>query len=638
MLSHDGTTNHTQHMHVYPMHMDEEEVDGTASLVDCFTLSPMKTATTKTCTTKLSSSRSSKYSAGSGSAEEEMKTGSNSNSVSASSATPRSSQQQKQQQPQPQPSQHKSDHSSRCLSDYQVLDTVGYGSFGRVCRVRHKCTNEVLVWKELCYASMNEKEKQMLCDEVNILRDLNHPNIVRFVDRIIDHLHRRIYIFQEYCDGGDLASYIKMKRDKSADLSARISESFIWSVTSEIASALQHCHHHLVNGGNAGKLRILHRDLKPGNIFLVRRRGTFSVKLGDFGLAKMLDASRVFATTHVGTPYYMSPEQIANQEYDEKSDIWSLGCIVYEMAMLCPPFKASNYLHLADKIKAGLFKDVCSRNYSADLQYALSIMLTVDCVQRASVEHLLCLPRIQFTSKMLRLDRRYSQLKKKEQQFMLKKKRFERKFKHLQKKSKALLQREHELKLKEKELKMKEATLRTANCNCNSGNSNHSDESHGTGSHNSIVNKSHQSITSAASRASPLATLSSTVSVTRNNSCASIGSDIDELSTTTGYNHDDIGMTASLSLDTSLTRMSTSSSVPLRYASMPTLESGDELKSEWKPSSAAARSTSTCPNLHALNVISSKSTTMSRMNEISIPYELGNSRTFAFRCAMNLNE
>ena len=354
------------------------------------------------------------------------------------------------------------------ITDYEVLDTVGCGSFAKVSRVRNKSTKEILVWKELVYGAMSNKEKQMLCDEVNILRDLNHPNIVQFVDRIIDHENRKIYIVQEYCDGGDLASYIQLKKEKLPKMSGRISESFIWSVTSEIASALQHCHNHFNRHHKNGKRRILHRDLKPGNVFLVKRRGTYSVKLGDFGLAKMLDASSIFAQTHVGTPYYMSPEQIQSKSYDEKSDIWSLGCIVYEMAMLSRPFKAENYLHLAEKIRLGVYKKVSTRNYSEELEEAISKMLTVNSKKRAKVEELLCLPRIQFTSKMLRLDRRYCQLKKKEHQFNLKMQEFENKYK---KKSMQLLAKEEQLKKKESELKKKEVFL-SSKTSSNGGSTN----------------------------------------------------------------------------------------------------------------------------------------------------------------------
>jgi len=361
---------------------------------------------------------------------------------------------------------------------------VGCGSFAKVSRVRRKSSDEILVWKELSYGVMSDKGKQMLCDEVNILRDLNHPNIVQFVDRIIDHEDRKIYIVQEYCNGGDLASYIKLKKEKVPK--GKISETFVWSVTAEIASALQHCHNHFKQRGHrlAAKRRILHRDLKPGNVFLVKRRGTYSVKLGDFGLAKSLDESSVFAQTHVGTPYYMSPEQIQSKSYNEKSDIWSLGCIVYEMAMLSPPFKASNYLHLAEKIKRGQYERVRSRNYSDALESAIAMMLRVDSTERAAVEELLCLPRIQFTAKMQRLDRRYSQLKKKEQQFALRMQEFESEFK---KRSLALLEKERALKLRESEVLRKEKALQfasiqstaiTPNCtNCLELGSQHSDKS-----------------------------------------------------------------------------------------------------------------------------------------------------------------
>jgi serine/threonine protein kinase len=77
--------------------------------------------------------------------------------------------------------------------------------------------------------------------------------------------------------------------------------------------------------------KILHRDLKPGNIFL---DSNSDCKLGDFGLARVMNHESQFAFTTVGTPYYMSPEQLHDQKYNELSDIWSLGCIVYELCAL----------------------------------------------------------------------------------------------------------------------------------------------------------------------------------------------------------------------------------------------------------------------------------------------------------------
>jgi len=107
----------------------------------------------------------------------------------------------------------------------------------------------------------------------------------------------------------------------------------------------------------------LHRDLKPANIFL---DGNNEIKLGDFGLSKIMGESQQFASTNVGTPYYMSPEQINEKSYDEKSDIWSVGCLLYEIAALHPPFQATNHLALAIKIKAGKFPRLPLK-YSEDL-------------------------------------------------------------------------------------------------------------------------------------------------------------------------------------------------------------------------------------------------------------------------------
>jgi len=118
------------------------------------------------------------------------------------------------------------------------------------------------------------------------------------------------------------------------------------------------------------------------------------VKLGDFGLARVMNQESMYAQTHVGTPYYMSPEQINEQKYNEKSDIWSLGCIVYEMAALRPPFKAQNQLSLALKIKSGKYERIPNR-YSDDLWCLIQQMLQQDPTKRSSVDDLISLPKIQ---------------------------------------------------------------------------------------------------------------------------------------------------------------------------------------------------------------------------------------------------
>lgn len=151
---------------------------------------------------------------------------------------------------------------------------------------------------------MTDKEKKQLVSEVNILRDLKHPYIVRYYDRIIDKKNAKIYIIMEYCEGGDISFLVKKcKADKNY-----IPEDHVWKMFSQIVEALHEWH-----GRKAGK--ILHRDIKPGNLFLDINN---NIKLGDFGLSKIMGKDSIYAYTNVGTPYYMSPEQINEQKYNEK--------------------------------------------------------------------------------------------------------------------------------------------------------------------------------------------------------------------------------------------------------------------------------------------------------------------------------
>jgi serine/threonine protein kinase len=114
------------------------------------------------------------------------------------------------------------------LDKYEKLQDIGKGSFGCVSKIKRKADGKVLVWKELNYGNMKEKEKQMIVSEVNILRELNHPNIVKYYDRIIDREQSKIYIVMEYCESGDIATLIKnSKREKSF-----IPEEIIWSILS----------------------------------------------------------------------------------------------------------------------------------------------------------------------------------------------------------------------------------------------------------------------------------------------------------------------------------------------------------------------------------------------------------------------
>lgn len=149
----------------------------------------------------------------------------------------------------------------------------------------------------------------------------------------------------------------------------------------------QVCHTRSKNGRGA----VLHRDLKPANIFLDSNR---NAKLGDFGLARVLNPDNAFARTFVGTPYYMSPEQVNYLTYNEKSDIWSLGCLLYELCALRPPFIASNQKELAVKISKGVFQRI-PQQYSEELNDLIKLLLQVDEFRRPSIDQVLDHPVVQ---------------------------------------------------------------------------------------------------------------------------------------------------------------------------------------------------------------------------------------------------
>ncbi|CAI9550579.1 unnamed protein product [Staurois parvus] len=334
------------------------------------------------------------------------------------------------------------------VEDYDVLYTIGCGSYGKCQKIRRKADGKILVWKELDYGTMSESEKQMLVSEVNLLRELKHPNIVRYYDRIIDRTNTTLYIVMEYCEGGDLASLIaKCTKERQY-----LEEDFILCAFVQLALALKDCHKRS-DGGHT----VLHRDLKPANIFLDAKR---NVKLGDFGLARILHHDTSFAKTFVGTPYYMSPEQMNRMSYNEKSDIWSLGCLLYELCALSPPFTAYNQKELSEKIKIGKFRRIPYR-YSEELNQIITQMLNLKDYLRPSIEEILQTPLLSHTvaeeqnrvserrvkksteqEQAHHLDPTLSELRLKEQQLLAR--------------EKALKEREDRLEQRERELCVRE--------------------------------------------------------------------------------------------------------------------------------------------------------------------------------------
>ena len=323
------------------------------------------------------------------------------------------------------------------MDNYEVLDLIGKGNFGSISKILRKSDNKILVWKELDYGRMTEKEKQNIVSEVNILHELHHPNIVRYYDRIIDKKNTKIYIIMEYCEGGDIGLLIKRLK-KTNEL---IPEEIIWKIFTQLVLALFECHNHKDG-------QILHSDIKPSNVFL---DGENNIKLGDFGLSRMLSNESYFAYSHVGTPYYMSPEQIEEVQYNEKSDIWSLGCFLYEVTTFNPPFEATNQLSLALKIKKGKVEPINGK-YSEDLKRIIAWMLNVDQNKRPSVEELVNYPPVMTRIRERKLKEHYLKMKKMEE--IIKEKEGE-----ITKREEECTRREKEVEEREKKVKEKEDEL-----------------------------------------------------------------------------------------------------------------------------------------------------------------------------------
>ncbi|KAI4163540.1 MAG: hypothetical protein LQ342_002812 [Letrouitia transgressa] len=309
---------------------------------------------------------------------------------------------------------------------YEPLQVIGKGSFGIIRKVRRVKDNHVLCRKEISYIKMGVKEREQLHAEFSILSSLRHPNIVAYYHR--HHLKdaQDLHLYMEYCGGGDLSKVIQKLRTNNqyAD------EPFVWSIFSQLVTALYRCHYgvdppeagtNVMCSGNQVKppaglrgknqVMILHRDLKPDNVFLGEDN---SVKLGDFGLSKLMQ-SHDFASTYVGTPYYMSPEICAAERYTLYSDIWSLGCVMYELCARRPPFDAKTHFHLIQKIKDGRI-DPLPSIYSPELSNAIKSCLKTNPLQRPDTATLLNLPVIRLMRKEREVVELGKLLKMKEEQ------------------------------------------------------------------------------------------------------------------------------------------------------------------------------------------------------------------------------
>lgn len=258
------------------------------------------------------------------------------------------------------------------MSEYKIIRLLGEGSFGKCYLCEHLRDHSQVVIKEINLQALSDQERKEALGEAKVLEALKHTNIITFRE-VYKTRQNKLCIVMDFADGGDLAGKVKAQRGQP------FPENQILDWFIQIALALKHVHDR----------KVLHRDIKTQNVFLMKN-GT--VKVGDFGIAKVLKNTKEIARTMVGTPYYLSPEIIENKPYSFKSDVWSLGVLLYELCALRPPFDAAGLPQLYMKIVRGNYSPIPPQ-YSRDLKGLVGQMLLTDVGRRPTINQIL---RMQF--------------------------------------------------------------------------------------------------------------------------------------------------------------------------------------------------------------------------------------------------
>lgn len=260
--------------------------------------------------------------------------------------------------------------SSNECQTYQMIKLLGEGAYGKAYLVRSNTDRRYCVIKIINIENMTEKEKKDTLTESRILKQLEHQNIIKLKEVFMAKKPQfTLNIVTEYADGGDLAKRINEQNGKF------FSESQIINWFTQIALALYHIHSRL----------IIHRDIKPQNVFLTKKG---DVKLGDFGIAKCLEGTWQKAMTCIGTPYYLSPEILMDKPYSFKTDIWSLGVLLYQMTMLKLPFDSKSFHKLSLKILKGKYSPIADC-FSVELKELVKSLLQTNPDKRPTIKDVL---------------------------------------------------------------------------------------------------------------------------------------------------------------------------------------------------------------------------------------------------------
>ena len=250
------------------------------------------------------------------------------------------------------------------MDKYSIIQNLGHGAFGAAYKVQNKNDNQIYVMKKLSVEMASREDIAKMENEAKILSSVNSEYVVKYYESF--YSEHSFNIVMEFCDGSDLKKYIKEHKSQNK----LIEKDKIFDFILEICEGLKEIH----------SKNLIHRDLKPDNIFLTK---DLKVKIGDFGIAKQLNNPDEYASTCFGSLLYMAPEQVRNYQYNNKIDIWSLGCIIHELCTFDYCFPNQFFIF------TGEYKRINKDVYGEDLQNLIDLLLSQDYHQRPSAEEII---------------------------------------------------------------------------------------------------------------------------------------------------------------------------------------------------------------------------------------------------------
>ena len=258
--------------------------------------------------------------------------------------------------------------------DYELLTRIGEGTYATVYKARRLSDSQMVAVKIINVFKMDRKKIENALNEVRIICAIDHPNVVGYHEAFLDDTNKDLYIVMEYVGGGDLNDRIRMLKQQKNFLK----EGILWKYAIQILQGLKALHDR----------KIIHRDIKPGNIFV--SEDLLTLKIGDLNVSKIM-RNKVMTATVIGTPYYLAPEIWKNAMYDYRCDVFSFGCVLYEVAALKVPFQGASIAELFKKIEYGKIPSLPNQ-YSPQFFDFLKKCMIKKMKQRPTVERLLKSP------------------------------------------------------------------------------------------------------------------------------------------------------------------------------------------------------------------------------------------------------